>query len=589
MLSAVLQLLIPLSAGSAGLGRLTVLSDFGQSFHAEIELISDGDLDLSALTARLASPETYHQFSLPYGTAQAGLLVILERRQAGSPYIKITSVRYINEPFVSLLIELDGPAGRLVRSYTALLDLPPLSVPATPQARGLVADPGVRPAPAIARPDATRVYGPVQRGETMGKIARELKREGVSLVQMIIGLFHGNPGAFIRRNLNLVKAGEILRVPAKEEAAATPHGEAVKEFRDQVAAWKAYSARMADAAGTREARDGARDVTRVSRNELPGGAAGSGAPGGMEERARILEEDAIAGDKALADTRDRIAQLEKTVKDMRRLAEVDRQGMVAPPEQGAAQPGATPETAPTGAMTSQPPAAPLADQAAVPPATKAEQPKGGIEVVAPTPRPESGLIDAVMANLPLVGGGAAAVLFGGLLLARRRRLKIAAENEAGRGTVESVVPDGPDAGTPATDLVLDAEEAKPNRADDFDNIDFEMALPKVDESPEELAEAASAEGGDQDADSGRKFEVDLSGINLELDDEPRTGPAPGAGAKDPHWHDVQEKFELAKAYQVFNEDLDSVIEILRDIVKEGDAQQRAEARKLMDGLSGKDK
>ena len=51
------------------------------------------------------------------------------------------------------------------------------------------------------------------------------------------------------KNLNLVRTGKILRVPDQEEVAAIARGEAVKEYRTQVADWNSYRQKVADAAG----------------------------------------------------------------------------------------------------------------------------------------------------------------------------------------------------------------------------------------------------------------------------------------------------------------------------------------------------
>jgi len=53
-------------------------------------------------------------------------------------------------------------------------------------------------------------------------------------------------------------------------------------------------------------------------------------------------------------------------------------------------------------------------------------------------------------------------------------------------------------------------------------------------------------------------------------------------AHDDHWYDVQTKFDLAKAYQEMG-DKEGAREILTEVIKEGDAQQQAEAKALMDG------
>ena len=49
--------------------------------------------------------------------------------------------------------------------------------------------------------------------------------------------------------------------------------------------------------------------------------------------------------------------------------------------------------------------------------------------------------------------------------------------------------------------------------------------------------------------------------------------------KDAHWYDVQQKFDLAKAYQEMG-DRDGARDILREVLKEGDQDQRTQATQL---------
>jgi len=461
-LAVALLLLTPWLAHAAGLGRLTVQSSLGQPLNAEIDLVAVRGDEASSLIARLASPDAYQQANLQYNAGVTGLKLSIERRPNGQSFIKVTGNRPVNEPFVDLLIELSWSGGKLVREYTALLDPPgygqqaaataPAAPPAAPESRPITAPAAAAPAaaPAMAESKAGE-YGPIARGETLGKIAASLKPEGVSLEQMLVGLYRSNPDAFIRKNMNLVKAGRILRVPDAQELAAISQGEAVKEYRTQVADWRAYSGRVADAAGqapeggsTARGRITARvddpaaaagkDVVRLSKGEPGKG----GEPLTGEARTRALQEELVAREKELADARERIAQLEKTIKDTQKLAELKSPGMAAAQQKAeAAKPAAPakaemakPEAAPKPEMkaTEAPPAEakPAPADKPVAEAKPAPKPK---PVAPPPPPPEPGIMDMVMDNLPLVGGGVGALVIGALGIAALRRRRASAQDE----------------------------------------------------------------------------------------------------------------------------------------------------------------
>jgi pilus assembly protein FimV len=76
-------------------------------------------------------------------------------------------------------------------------------------------------------------------------------------------------------------------------------------------------------------------------------------------------------------------------------------------------------------------------------------------------------------------------------------------------------------------------------------------------------------------------EIDLSGISLDLGTE--TAPAKSPTGKDDHWYDVQTKFDLAKAYQEMG-DKDGAREILREVLQEGDAEQKTAAQSVLSSL-----
>ena len=150
---AVFALLMSASvAHAAGLGKLTVMSALGQPLNAEIDLVSLQPGELDSLTARVAPPEAFRDARIEYSTSLRLLRFSVEKRATGQPYLKVTSVAPINEPFVDVLIEVTWPAGRIQREYPILLDPPGYQ-------QGRVAPPSVAAAPSRT-PDAPPASAP---------------------------------------------------------------------------------------------------------------------------------------------------------------------------------------------------------------------------------------------------------------------------------------------------------------------------------------------------------------------------------------------------------------------------------------------
>ncbi|UCF76046.1 MAG: hypothetical protein JSU71_01625, partial [Betaproteobacteria bacterium] len=482
MKASLSMLLMALATGlatAAGLGRLTVLSALGHPFSAEIELVSVSKAEMGSLSARIAPPEAYKKANLQYNAALPGARVTIEKRPDGRPYLKVTTSRPVTEPFIDLMIDLTWSSGRIMREYTALLDPPGVgSMPLGEAAPTVSAAPEMRPAPvtpeapaaplapamqAAPEPPVTapvsqpitpapmagaKEYGPIERGETLGKIARSVMPEGVTLEQMLVALYRANEEVFIRKNLNLVRAGKILRVPDREEVEAISRGEAVKVYRAHVTDWRAYRQRLADAAGETPASsrsaasgkivakveespgEGPKEVVKISKGEPP--AAGADKPASTAERIRALEEEVVAREKALAEANERIVQLEKTIKDMQKLIELRSSGMAAAQQQAqeATPPAPAPAPAPAVTAPAKPEAAqPVPEKPKVVAKPEPPKQKPKPKIVAPPPAPsQPGLMDQVIeavGNPMYLAAGSGALVLGGLALwmARRRRAR----------------------------------------------------------------------------------------------------------------------------------------------------------------------
>ena len=463
---------LPLFAESAGLGRLDVLSGLGQPFRGEIELVSVQPGEVDALRATLANPEAYASAQLAYPSPSLGLRMALNKRGDGKMVVQISSAGAIDEPVFNLLVDLGWPGGQVRREYTALID--PVGYSAAPggakvtslAGNGYASSvlPGTRVSSAIRTPKATSrsvrsgkgASVPVDQGteagegytvkagDTLARVAAQVKPEGVSLEQALVGLYQANPRAF-DGNMNRLKRGKILRIPSAEELAKVEKPEAVKEIRAQAADWQNYRRQLAgsaakapavDSSGSvaggritakvedkgAQAADKSKDVLKLSR--------GASQVDGQQARMRALEEEAVARKKSLDEANQRVAVLEKNIQKMEELAalksksgaELQRKAeqvkVPAPAASVAAEVLPIATASAVAASTVSEAAAPASVVASAVPVKP--KPK---RVVPPQPAPtEPGVIDAVMENALPIGGGLLAILLGvgGLLWSRKR-------------------------------------------------------------------------------------------------------------------------------------------------------------------------
>jgi pilus assembly protein FimV len=281
---------------------------------------------------------------------------------------------------------------------TPLPETPDAAAPA-PTPAPIAAAPATAPTPAA--PSASRSPAPptpasasqrdVKSGDTLFGIASSVKPDGVTLEQTLVGIYRSNPDAFAG-NMNRLKSGRILRIPDKDELAAVTAPEATKEVRVQAANWNAYRQKLADSAvaapeggsptsgriATRvedKAAPGGKDVVRLSKGEAPG-ATGRAKGGTAGERVRALEEEAVARDKALKEANERVAELEKNVKDMQRLLEIKNPALAQQQAKAAGKPEAAAPGKPEPAKTAPAvPAKPDTPAAAAPGAAKKDDVK----------------------------------------------------------------------------------------------------------------------------------------------------------------------------------------------------------------------
>lgn len=85
-------------------------------------------------------------------------------------------------------------------------------------------------------------YGPVAPTEALWSIANRLRPEGaVTVQQMMMALLRANPNAFFHNNVNWLKRGHILRLPAASELRALSAREALLAIKSQNDLWRAVN------------------------------------------------------------------------------------------------------------------------------------------------------------------------------------------------------------------------------------------------------------------------------------------------------------------------------------------------------------
>ena len=351
---------------AAGLGKLTLNSALGQPLNAEIDIVATNSDEVQSLKASIATREAYAQAGINYEAILSSVKASVESRTNGNLYIRLTSPQAVNDPFLMILMELNWTSGRILREYTVLLD------PVEVNTQNLAAA-NSNPAPVItaSRLDAEKspdigknnqaaslakskngpssqtkkTYGPVNRGDTLSSIARQVLPAGVDLNQMLVALYRANRDAFIADNMNLLRTGVVLKIPDKSEITTIDTSTAKAEIKTHIGDWRNYQGKLATisretpASHTISQSDQGQITASIDKKSISASGApkevlklssgaqlldknGQIAESTLVDRLRMMEEDAIARNLALQEANQRVAMLEKSIENMKQLLEL---------------------------------------------------------------------------------------------------------------------------------------------------------------------------------------------------------------------------------------------------------------------------
>jgi len=379
-------------AWGLGLGKLTVQSALGETLKAEIDITSISAEEAGTLKVRVAPPESYRATGVEYNAVLTGTQVQVVRRD-GRNVLRVSSDRAVQEPFVDVILELTWASGRLVREYTLLFDppanpkpssaapavaaapvisspaseatplpaaasrpRPPVPAPAVAEAtRPRAEAPAPRPAPAPVPAPAPRAAAApaaseyvVKPGDSLSRIAGKTQPAGISLDQMLVGLYRNNEDAFINGNMNRLKAGSVLQVPSAESLGSVSTAEARQVIRAQSADFNAYSQRLSGAAPTIKQDESDRQAKgRVQAAVDDRKQAAAPTPDKLTlSKAADGKTAAVSKDTEKKDSAARVAELTRNVEELKKLS-------------SAAKPAAAPAPAPVAAPAPAPSPAPV--------------------------------------------------------------------------------------------------------------------------------------------------------------------------------------------------------------------------------------
>ena len=336
--------LSPATALALGLGELTLQSYLNEPLRAEVDLLEVDGLDEGQVRIRLAANEDFDRAGVDRAYFLTGLKFEIELEGRDQGRLIITSREPVREPFLDFLIEARWPNGRLLREYTVLLDLPVLSGEGSDMlvarrasgVRSEGADGGgaevVEPEPEPPQSAAQRAqpnYGSdagdlpesgaeylVKRNETLWAIASRARPNGASVQDTMLDIQRLNPNAFIGNNINQLKAGYVLVLPARDQISERAPEEVTAAITQQEQSWlENRASRGEQAAAERSGWTSEADEQGRLQIDVGDGSTASSSAGGVSARM----EDADRASRDNADIRNQIASMQQQLQTLQSL------------------------------------------------------------------------------------------------------------------------------------------------------------------------------------------------------------------------------------------------------------------------------
>ncbi|MDR7089729.1 FimV/HubP family polar landmark protein [Cellvibrio fibrivorans] len=450
-------------ASALGLGEVKLKSTLNQPLEAEVKLLDTRDLTAEQILVALASPADFERNGVDRLFFYTEFQFQVDLEAADGPKVVITSRSPVREPYLNFLIEARWTAGRLLREYTLLMDLPtfddggatqavqtavtsnksqqPRSTTSTPKATsdsGYTSEP--RQVPSARQPSLSGDEYEVRSNDTLWEVALRARPDSsVSVHQSMMALYRANPEAFINGNINRLRRGQVLRVPDASEMKSLNKSEAVSQFA-QATGDSNSGAQLNASRRTSSTRAESTEVSgRVKLAAPSAGTASTGQGSGANDGAGKALESELAVtleelDKSKAENTElssRVKDLEAQIETMERLVEVSNEKLRAL-QVAAGQAASSPAEVAEAPIVAEPVAAvaDVASSEAVVASSEAAassvaavappQPAPPKKVIVP-PKPEPTLADTAVENAPWIGLGILGLAGAGYFAYRRRK------------------------------------------------------------------------------------------------------------------------------------------------------------------------
>jgi pilus assembly protein FimV len=238
---------------------------------AEVALIDLGNLGADDIRVRLASAEDFARVGVERAYFLTSMSFDVQVNADGNGKVVLATKQALLEPYLDFILEVRWPEGRLLREYTVLVDIPSadsVQMVASPTRPTLESDTQI-PAPtrsdreplssanneadsevvpAAVNPERAYTEGVqalpnpgerylVQQADILWNVASRARPRNATVEQTMLAILAMNPSAFVRNNINGLKAGYVLYLPTEQDIKGTS-ADAVLAVAQQHYEWR---------------------------------------------------------------------------------------------------------------------------------------------------------------------------------------------------------------------------------------------------------------------------------------------------------------------------------------------------------------